>query len=129
MEISFDEKIKNICDLALTLIGLNHLKFRPMRRKDNSINTKRSFVIGRTNLKTGLITIDIFTPTKREPKKISSILRTLAHETAHHQKLPFRQRYKGHIIIRSHYPDFYQQVNKNILLFKSNKTLQQYFIA
>ena len=97
-----------------------------MRRRTR-VNTKRGFVIGRTNLKTGLITIDIWTPKKIQPKKISSILRTLCHETAHHQKKPYRQRYKGRWIIRQHYPGFYIQVNKNIKKLKLAKALQEYF--
>jgi len=128
MEIlCFEEKVQNICDHALNLFGLNRLKFRPMRRRDNHVNTKRGFVIGRTNLKTGLITIDIFTPRFRKDKKISSILRILAHEAAHHQKRPFRSRFMHRIINRSHYPIFYRQVTRNINKLKKNKILNQYF--
>ena len=124
----FEQAVQNICDQALDLIGIDRLKFRPMRRKDNHVNTKRGFVIGRTNLKTGLITIDIFTPEFRKPKKISSILRTLAHEAAHHQKLPYRSRFRGRIIIRSHYPIFYKQVTRNINKLKKDKDLGKYFL-
>lgn len=119
--------MRNVCDYALNLFGLDRLKFRPMRRKNDHVNTKRGFVIGRTNLKTGLITIDIFTPRFRKPKKISSILRTLAHEAAHHQKTPYRSRFMGRIINRSHYPIFYRQVARNIKKFKKDKTLEAYF--
>jgi len=124
----FEQAVQNICDQALDLFGIDRLKFRPMRRKDNHVNTKRGFVIGRTNLKTGLITIDIFTPEFRKPKKISSILRTLAHEAAHHQKLPYRSRFRGRIIIRSHYPIFYKQVTRNINKLKKDKDLGKYFL-
>lgn len=128
MEIScFEEDARNICGRALSLLDLSRLKFRPMRRQDDRVNTKRGFVIGRTNLKTGLITIDIFTPKFRKPKKISSILRTLAHEAAHHQKMPYRSRYMGRIINRMHYPIFYRQVTRNIRKFKKDKGLGGYF--
>lgn len=115
------------CDRALAALNIKNLRFRPMIRKNNRVNTRRGYVIGRTNLKTGLITIDIFTPKFRKPKKISSILRTLAHEAAHHQKPPYRQRHKGRIIARQHYPIFYRQVNRNILKLKKDKILSEYF--
>jgi hypothetical protein len=115
------------CDRALAALNIKNLRFRPMIRKNNRVNTKRGYVIGRTNLKTGLITIDILTPKFRKPKKISSILRTLAHEAAHHQKPPYRQRHKGRIIVRQHYPIFYRQVNRNILKLKKDKILSEYF--
>lgn len=108
------KNVQIYCDRALTILGAEKLRFRPMNRLNNRVNTKRGFVIGRTNLKTGLITIDIYTPKERREKKISSILRTLCHEVAHHQKMPYRQRYKGKIITRQHYPIFYRQVTKNI---------------
>ena len=128
MEIlNFEEEVQNICSYALDLFGIDRLKFRPMRRRDDRVNTKRGFVIGRTNLKTGLITIDIFTPKFRKPKKISSILRTLAHEAAHHQKMPYRSRYNGRIITRIHYPIFYRQVTRNINKLKKEKALGIYF--
>ncbi|MFA6306407.1 MAG: hypothetical protein WCV70_01130 [Patescibacteria group bacterium] len=121
------KKVQTACDCALKIIGITKLKFRPMRRQDDHVNTKRGFVIGRTNLKTGLITIDIFTPKFRKPKKISSILRTLAHEAAHHQKPPYRSRFRGRIITRIHYPIFYRQVTRNIKKLKKDKTLGEYF--
>ncbi len=128
MEIScFEQEVSDICGQALNLFGLSRLKFRIMRRQNDRVNTKRGFVIGRTNLKTGLITIDIFTPKFRKPKKVSSILRTLAHEAAHHQKMPYRSRYKGRIINRMHYPVFYRQVTRNIKKFKKDKILSKYF--
>src|SRR3989338_2675238 len=129
MEISyFDQKVQAVCDQALKLIGLDKLKFRPMRRRNDRLNTKRGFVIGRTNLKTGLITIDIWTPKFRKPKAVASILRTLAHEAAHHQKPPYRSRFRGHLINRGHYPIFYRQVTRNIKKLKKDKKLGSYFI-
>jgi len=119
--------VQDICDYGLEVIGLSGLRFRPMRRRDDHVNAKRGFVIGRTNLKTGLITIDIFTPKFRKPKKISSILTTLAHEAAHHQKPPYRSRFMGRIINRCHYPVFYRQVTRNINKLKRDKALEAYF--
>jgi len=119
--------VQDICDYGLEVIGLSGLRFRPMCRRNDRVNDKRGFVIGRTNLKTGLITIDIFTPKFRKPKKISSILRTLAHEAAHHQKPPYRSRFMGRIINRCHYPVFYRQVTRNINKLKRDKALEAYF--
>ena len=119
--------MQKICDYGLEVIGIRGLRFRPMRRQEEQVKTKRGYVIGRTNLKTGLVTIDIFTPKFRKPKKISSILRTLAHEAAHHQKRPFRSRFRGRIINRSHYPIFYRQVARNIKKLKKDKILGAYF--
>jgi hypothetical protein len=121
-----EELVQSVCDLALKSLKQDKLFFRPMNRK-NCVNTKRSFVIGRTNLKTGLITIDILTPKKREPKSIAGILRVLCHEIAHHQKMPYRQRYRGKIITRQHYPIFYRQVTRNINKLKKDKALSVYF--
>lgn len=124
--MDYDKKVQEICDLALKILDKSHLRFRPMRRTA-SVNTKRSFVVGRTNLRTGLITIDTRTPRKREEKKISSILSVLCHEVAHHQKMPYRQRYRGRWIIRQHYPEFYQQVTKNIDFLKNDTIIGKYF--
>jgi len=119
--------VQNVCARALQVIGLNKLRFRPMMRKNNRVNTKRGIIIGRTNLKTGLITIDVFTVKLRKPKKISAILNVLAHEAAHHQKKPYRSRFNGRIIRRSHYPVFYRQVTRNINKLKKDKILGVYF--
>ena len=107
-------KAMSVCSQALQILRFQQLFFEPLRKQSDHVNTKRGFVIGRTNLKTGLISIDIWTPKERRPKKISSILRTLCHEVAHHQKKPYRQRYRGRIINRMHYPIFYRQVQRNI---------------
>jgi len=124
----FAREVWAACDLSLQVLApRKKLSFRPMVRR-TIINTKKTYVIGRTSLKTGLITIDIFTPTKREPKKISSVLRTLCHEVAHHQKPPFRQFFRWRWIIRQHYPEFYQQVNINIEVLKNHNELKKYFI-
>ena len=125
--MTHEQITQTICEHALKILRTKKLRFRPMKRKNNRVNTKHGYVIARTNLKTGLITIDILTPKQRKPKKISSILRTLAHEIAHHQKPPFKQRHKGRWINRQHYPAFYRQVNKNILRLKKDKVLSEFF--
>lgn len=125
--MNHEKIVQNICDCALKVLKTKKIYFKPMRRKNNRVNTKRGFVIGRTNLKTGSISIDVFTPKKRDPKKISSILRTLCHEIAHHQKKPFRQRHRGRWIIRQHYPAFYKQVTKNIEKLKRDEILSKHF--
>ena len=119
--------VQEICDYAIKVIGFKNIYFKPMKRLNNRVNTKNGYVIGRTNLKTGSITIDIFTPKKREPKKVSSILRTLCHEIAHHQKKPYLERFRGRWITRQHFPKFYNQVNKNIIILKADKYLNKYF--
>ena len=126
--LPFDQKVRAICDYGLRLISLKKLTFKPMRAQEDHVNTKRGFVIGRTNLRTGSITVDIFTPKFRKPKAIASILRTLAHEVAHHQKPPYRSRFRGRVINRCHYPIFYRQVTRNIKKFKKDKILSQYFV-
>jgi hypothetical protein len=124
--MNHEELVQSACEHALVALRAAKLNFRPMQRR-GCVNTKRSFVIGRTNLKTGLITIDIFTPRKREPKKLSSILRVLSHEVAHHQKPPYRQFYRFRWICRQHYPKFYKQVKKNILVLQNDEFLKDYF--
>ena len=125
--MDFEQSVQLLCNQTLKIITKNNIRFRAMKRKNNRVNTKRGFVIGRTNLKTGLITIDILTPKKRQPKAIASILRTLCHEVAHYQKRPFKQYFKGRRITRQHYPGFYRQVNKNIERLKKDKELGKYF--
>ncbi len=122
-----EEYCQTACDQALLALKVPNLRFRPMRR-NGPVKAKHGYVIGRTNLKTGLITIDIYTPKERRPKKISSILRTLCHEVAHHQKPPYRQRYRGRTITRQHFPGFYKQVNRNITRLKKDKSIGRYFI-
>lgn len=126
-EEKFIDLVQEVCDASLKVLTRSKkIRFRPMRRR-GVVDTKKSYVIGRTNLQTGLITIDIFTPRKREPKKIASILRTLCHEVAHHQKPPFRQFYRFRWITRQHYPEFYQQVTKNIEKLKNHPEIKIHF--
>jgi hypothetical protein len=123
----FQNQIQDIFTKACNCLKVTGFHFRVMNRTA-PVNNPRSFRIAYTNLKTKLVAIDILTPRKREPKSIASILRTLAHEIAHHQKKPFKQLYRGHVITRSHYPQFYKQVNKNIGKLKSDPVLSQYFV-
>jgi len=89
----------------------------------------QSYKLGYTNLASKLVVIDIYTQKLKKPKKYSSILSVMAHELAHHQKKPYRQldlrRRKW--INRIHYPEFYQQCNKNIEKFKKDKILKQFY--
>ncbi len=121
--MSHEETVCYICAEALKILGVDSLRFSIMRKQKDHVNIKRGFVVGRTNLKTGIISIDIWTTKERRPKKISSILRTLCHEVAHHQKKPYRQRYRGRIINRIHYPIFYRQVQRNINKLKKKNLL------
>ena len=121
--MNHDDLVTKKCNEALELLGFGSLKFNIMRQQQDCVNTKHGFIVGKTNLKTGLVSIDIWTPKKRRPKKVTSILRTLCHEVAHHQKRPFRQRWHGHIINRIHYPIFYRQVQRNINKLKKKNFL------
>lgn len=114
-----EEKIKLIFTRIMRIFSLKNFTFKTMRRQIDMqgrgvLNLKKSYTLAHTNLKNKTITIDIYTPRHRKPKSLKSILNILAHEIAHHQKLPYRQSYKGKYIIRQHYPAFYKQVNKNI---------------
>jgi hypothetical protein len=125
--MNHEQLVQRVCEHALKILKAVGLHFRPMQRKNNHVNTKRGFVIGRTNLKTGLITIDVWTPKLRRPKKMASILRTLCHEVAHYQKRPYRQRFKGRWITRQHYPKFYKQIKRNIEKLRKDKILNKFF--
>jgi len=124
--MSNEEIIQTLFPHICKILKVEGLHFKPMRRI-REINTKKSYVVGRINLKTKTITLDLYTAKKREPKKIASILRVLAHEIAHIQKPPYYQRYRGKIIMRQHYPRFYKQVNKNIEIMKKDKAIKIYF--
>jgi hypothetical protein len=124
--MDFPAEVQSVCEHAFKILKAKNIKFRPMRRTAR-IKSTRNLVIGRTNLKTKTITVDIYTPKKRSPKKMSSILRVLCHEIAHHQKKPYRQLYKGRYISRQHYPRFYRQVKKNIKKLMSDNLLRKYF--
>ncbi len=130
--MSHEDQIKIIFSQIIKLFNLEWFSFQLMRRFVDGqgrgvMNLKKSYVLAHTSLKNKTITIDIYTPRFRKPKSIKSILNILAHEIAHHQKPPFRQRWQGRIITRRHYPVFYRQVNRNIQKMKKDKILGQYF--
>lgn len=131
MNIDIDDLIKHAKQvqevfyyMTENIFNLDY-NFRIMKRR--KIPGKGSVTLGYIDFSKKIICLDILTLKKREPKKISSILSVLAHEIAHIQKPPFRQRYKGKYILRQHYPAFYQQVSRNIRLIKKDKFLQQFF--
>jgi len=112
---------------ACEILNLTGFRFQAMKRKSPIKDLKKSFRIAYINLKTKKVVLDLYSPRERRPKKPSVILRTLAHELAHYQKLPYRQLWQRKIINRSHYPAFYRQVNRNIKKFQKDKVLSQFF--
>lgn len=126
--MTHQELARAVCDRAIFILAPDKsrkLKFKPMRRRERLLG--KNYAIGRTNLKTGMISLDLYTPKKRSPKKLAAILRVLCHEVAHHQKPPYQQRFRGRIISRQHYPDFYRQVNLNIKKLKNHKETAIFF--
>jgi len=126
MNSNHQNRVEDLFNQACKCLKITGFHFKVMNRKA-PINTTKNFSVGYTNLKTKVIAIDIYTPKRRQPKSYNGILRILAHEFAHHQKMPYKQYYKRRWITRSHYPQFYQQVNKNINKFKKDPILGQYF--
>ena len=122
-----EQIVSHLFTRACIILRYPDLKFKPMQGRDGGVGQVKRLILGHTNLKNKTVTIDIYTPKFRKPKSINSILRVLAHEIAHHQKLPYRQKYKGHLINRQHYPIFYEQVTKNIEKFKKDEVLGEYF--
>ncbi len=122
-EISFPEYITKVFDYTVKhVFGLSDYEFRIINRR-----TENQRILGYINFRKKIIALDIYTAKKRVPKKISSLLRTIAHEIAHIQKPPYRSRYKGHYIIRQHYPAFYRQVKKNLKIIQKDLTLRIFF--
>ena len=127
--MTHEEKIKIIFTRLAEIFNLHGFTFKIMRRQvdeegKGKLNLKKSYTLAHTHLGKKIITIDINTPRHRKPKSIKSILNILAHEIAHHQKLPFRQQWRGRIITRQHYPEFYRQVNKNVVKIIKDKVLK-----
>lgn len=112
---------------AAHLTQLDDVKWRPMRLRTEGKRAARYFTLGYTDLQKRLITVDILTPKKREVKSYGALLRVIAHELAHLQKPPFRQKYRGRWINRIHYPEFYKQVSANVEQFKGDTFLMPYF--
>ena len=121
------EEVESVFNRACEVLKLRGFSFRPMNRQSPIKDLKKSFQLANINLKTKTVTIDIFTPRRRQPKKISAILALIAHEVAHYQKKPYRSRWRGRIITRMHYPVYYRQVNRNIKKFKKDRVLGEYY--
>ncbi|MFH0818400.1 MAG: hypothetical protein V1898_00165 [Patescibacteria group bacterium] len=107
------------------VLNIKHYTILPMNRR--FLKNARSYTAGYINFAKQKIVIDVYTPAKAKPKSYASIIRTLAHEVAHIQKPPYRSLYKGRIILRQHYPEFYTQTNKNVELLKKDKYLKKFF--
>lgn len=121
------EFVNDLFERSCKVLKVKGLSWRPMNGRQAPVNTARDYSLGYTDLQTGEITLDIFTPRRRQPKSANGLLRVLAHEIAHIQKPPYRQRHRGRWITRMHFPKFYNQVNKNIDKFKKDPNLGQYF--
>lgn len=131
--MTHEQKIQIIFDQLKNIFKLKDFTFKTMRRQvdatgKGTLNLKKSYTLAYTNLKTKTITIDIYTPRHRQPKAIKSILNILAHEIAHHQKMPYRQFHRGKWIIRQHFPAFYKQCTKNYEKMMKDKVLLQYIM-
>ncbi|NQU77283.1 hypothetical protein HQ544_01145 [Candidatus Falkowbacteria bacterium] len=122
-----EQLVQHLFTHACIILRHKGLSFRPMQGRAGGVKNTKSYTLGHTNLKKGTITVDIYTPRHRKPKSYNSILRIIAHEIAHHQKPPYRQLYRGHLINRQHYPSFYKQVTKNIKKFQKDEVLEKYF--
>jgi hypothetical protein len=127
-EKKIEEAFSHLCGL----FKLKGFSLRFMRRMVDEegkgiLNLKKSYNLAYADLKKRLIVIDIYTPRHRKPKALNSILRVLAHEIAHFQKLPYRQYHRGKWIVRQHYPAFYKQVNKNVDKIKKHKAFRDLF--
>ena len=131
-QISQEQKIEIIFARLGGIFKLKNFKLKFMRRQLDGqgrgvLNLKKTYSEAHADLKNKIITLDIYTPRHRRPKSINSILRTLAHEIAHFQKPPYRQRFRGRWIIRQHYPGFYKRVNRNVEKIKRDGVLGGYF--
>lgn len=121
------EFVDTLFNHACKVLRIKNITWRPMEGRTAPVNTAKDYTLGYTDLEKREITLDIFTPRRRSPKSANGLLRVIAHEIAHIQKPPYRQRYKGRIITRMHYPQFYKQVTKNVEKFKKDKWLTEYF--
>ena len=124
--MTHEEAVRDLFFKAIEIFKLDGYRFRLMRRMVDEegrgvLDLTKGYKEAYINLKTKVITIDIYTPKFRKPKSMKGIMRVLAHEIAHIQKPPYRQRFRGRIIARQHYPEFYEQVNKNYEKFLKGK--------
>ena len=124
--VNHEENCEKIFQEACLVLKLKGFSFKPkvIRTGDGYV---KNYKLGYTNLKSKLVVIDIYTQKLKKPKKYSSILAVIAHELAHHQKKPYRQLYKFRWINRIHYPEFYEQVTKNIGKFKKDRALRELY--
>ena len=121
------EFVDGLFNKACQILKAKNVSWRPMSNRTAPVNTAKDFSLGYTDLEKGVITLDILTPRRRQPKSANGILRVIAHEIAHIQKPPYRQRHRGRWITRMHFPKFYDQVNKNVDKFKKDSDFAQYF--
>lgn len=125
-DAAFERKVERVMAYAFKVLRARGFTYRRMQR-NKAVAKNTSYLEGHTSLETKQVVIDIYTARLRKPKKMSAILAVLAHEVAHHQKKPYRERYKGRWITRAHYPKFYAQVNKNIAKLKKDRKLKQFY--
>ena len=111
---------------AFEVLKAKGFTFMEMERTQ-AVKKNAGYIEGHTSFADKTITVDIYTARLRKPKKISAILGVLAHEIAHHQKPPYRQRHNGRLITRYHYPQFYKQVNRNIAKLKKDRELKKFY--
>ena len=107
------------------ILKITELSLRIMKRTGEKSNKR--YILGYINLQTKMITLDIWTPRTLKPKSLNGLIRTIAHEIAHYQKPPYKQRHKGRWIVRQHFPLFYKQVERNINKIKKDKILCHHF--
>ena len=127
MNIHHEELVFILFERIKLILEVPELSLKIMKRRGSK--SERRYILGYINLRKKLITLDIYTPKTLEPKSLNSLIKTLAHEIAHLQKPPFRQRHKRRWILRQHFPEFYQQVEKNILKIREDKVLDLHFTS
>ncbi len=110
---------------VLEILKIKNVHLRIMRRQGSKSN--ENYTLGYIDLRKRIICLDIITPKTLKPKSLNGLIRTLAHEIAHLQKPPYRERYKRRWITRQHYPEFYKQVEKNITKIKKDPILGLHF--
>lgn len=121
------EHVDWLFEKACKLLKVKKISWKPMDGRTAPVNTAKDYSLGYTDIGKREVTLDILTPRRRSPKSSNGLLRVIAHEIAHIQKPPYRERYKGRMINRIHFPKFYDQVNKNVEKFKKDKELKGYF--
>ena len=125
MNIHHEELVFILFERIKLILEVPDLSLKIMKRRGSK--SDRRYILGYINLGKKLITLDVYTPKTVAPKSFNSMIRTLAHEIAHYQKQPYRQRHKRRWILRQHYPEFYQQVEINLTKIREDKTLNLHF--